>query len=329
MNNMTAAGIVGLGYYVPPKIMTNYDWENIVDTSDEWITSKTGIKERRIADKDICTSDLAVMASIEAMREAKVRPEDIDLIILATSSPDVPLSSTASITQHKLGCKNAGAFDINAVCSGWVHALEIGSKFVIDSNYDNVLVIGSEVYSRIVNWEDRATCVLFGDGAGAAILQKIENGRGIIGSWLKSDGSGAEVIQIPAGGIKKPISSSDSLEGEQYFHMDGRAVWNFAIEAFPQAVKELLKQINMEIKDIDMIIPHQANFNIIKAGMENLGLPMDKVFMNLDKYGNTAAASVPIALAESVKEGIIKPGDLVITVGFGGGLAWGANAIEW
>jgi len=326
---MTAAGIVGLGYYVPPKIMTNYDWENIVDTSDEWITSKTGIKERRIADKDICTSDLAVMASIEAMREAKVRPEDIDLIILATSSPDVPLSSTASITQHKLGCKNAGAFDINAVCSGWVHALEIGSKFVIDSNYDNVLVIGSEVYSRIVNWEDRATCVLFGDGAGAAILQKIENGRGIIGSWLKSDGSGAEVIQIPAGGIKKPISSSDSFEGEQYFHMDGRAVWNFAIEAFPQAVKELLKQINMEIKDIDMIIPHQANFNIIKAGMENLGLPMDKVFMNLDKYGNTAAASVPIALAESVKEGIIKPGDLVITVGFGGGLAWGANAIEW
>ena len=329
MNNMTAAGIVGLGYYVPPKIMTNYDWENIVDTSDEWITSKTGIKERRIADKDICTSDLAVMASIEAMREAKVRPEDIDLIILATSSPDVPLSSTASITQHKLGCKNAGAFDINAVCSGWVHALEIGSKFVIDSNYDNVLVIGSEVYSRIVNWEDRATCVLFGDGAGAAILQKIENGRGIIGSWLKSDGSGAEVIQIPAGGVRKNIFSENFIDGEQYFHMDGRAVWNFAVEAFPQAVREILNQIDMEIEDIDMIIPHQANYNIIKAGMDNLGLSMDKVFTNLDKYGNTAAASVPIALAESVKAGKIKQGDLIITVGFGGGLAWGANAIIW
>ena len=326
---MVAAGIVGLGYYVPPKIMTNEDWADIVDTSDEWITTKTGIKERRIANEDVCTSDLAVLASLEAMKAANIQPDEVDLIILATSSPDVPLSSTASIVQHKLGCNNAGSFDINAVCSGWVHALEIGAKFVIDSNYDNVLVVGSEVYSRIVNWEDRATCVLFGDGAGAAVLQKIEDGRGIIGSWLKSDGSGAEVIQIPAGGVRKNIFSENFIDGEQYFHMDGRAVWNFAVEAFPQAVKEILNRIDMEIEDIDMIIPHQANYNIIKAGMENLGLSMDKVFTNLDKYGNTAAASVPIALAESFKEGKIKEGDLIITVGFGGGLAWGANAIVW
>ncbi|PDH23703.1 MAG: 3-oxoacyl-ACP synthase [Marine Group II euryarchaeote MED-G38] len=326
---MTSAGIVGLGFYVPPKIMTNDDWSTIVDTSDEWITNKTGIKERRIADDNICTSDLAVMASIEAMKDANIESGDIDLIILATSSPDVPLPSTASIIQNKLGCRKAAAFDINAVCSGWIHALEIGSKFVISSEYDNVLVIGSEVYSRIVNWDDRATCVLFGDGAGAAILQKVEDGKGIIGSWLQSDGSGAEVIQIPAGGVKNSISSDKFVEGQQYFHMDGREVWNFAINAFPQAVKKVLMKIKMEIEDIDMIIPHQANYNIIEAGMLNLGLPMDKVFTNLDKYGNTAAASIPIALAESVKKGIIKEGDLVITVGFGGGLAWGANAIIW
>ena len=326
---MTSAGIVGLGFYVPPKIMTNDDWSTIVDTSDEWITNKTGIKERRIADDNICTSDLAVMASIEAMKDANIESGDIDLIILATSSPDVPLPSTASIIQNKLGCRKAAAFDINAVCSGWIHALEIGAKFVISSEYDNVLVIGSEVYSRIVNWDDRATCVLFGDGAGAAILQKVEDGKGIIGSWLQSDGSGAEVIQIPAGGVKNSISSDKFVEGQQYFHMDGREVWNFAINAFPQAVKKVLMKIKMEIEDIDMIIPHQANYNIIEAGMLNLGLPMDKVFTNLDKYGNSAAASIPIALAESVKKGIIKEGDLVITVGFGGGLAWGANAIIW
>ena len=326
---MTSAGIVGLGFYVPPKIMTNDDWSTIVDTSDEWITNKTGIKERRIADDNICTSDLAVMASIEAMKDANIESGDIDLIILATSSPDVPLPSTASIIQNKLGCRKAAAFDINAVCSGWIHALEIGAKFVISSEYDNILVIGSEVYSRIVNWDDRATCVLFGDGAGAAILQKVEDGKGIIGSWLQSDGSGAEVIQIPAGGVKNSISSDKFVEGQQYFHMDGREVWNFAINAFPQAVKKVLMKIKMEIEDIDMIIPHQANYNIIEAGMLNLGLPIDKVFTNLDKYGNTAAASIPIALAESVKKGIIKEGDLVITVGFGGGLAWGANAIIW
>jgi 3-oxoacyl-[acyl-carrier-protein] synthase-3 len=191
------------------------------------------------------------------------------------------------------------------------------------------LVVGSEVYSRILDWEDRSTCVLFGDGAGAAILQKVEGRKGVIGSWLKSDGSGAEVIQIPAGGVRKPLLSKNFIHSEQYFHMDGRAVWNFAVEAFPQAVMEILNRIGMEVKDIDMIIPHQANYNIIKAGMENLGLPMDKVFTNLDKYGNTAAASVPIALAESVKEGKINQGDLIITVGFGGGLAWGANAMIW
>ena len=326
---MIGVGIVGIGSYVPPKIMTNEDWENLVDTSNKWIVEKTGIIERRISEPDVCTSDLAVFAAIKAMKMAKIKPEDIDMIILATSSPDVPLSSTAGITQNKLGCINASAFDINAVCAGWIHALEIGTKFTADNNYENILVIGAETYSRIVNWKDRSTCVLFGDGAGAAVLQKVEDGRGILGTWIKSDGSGANVIEIPAGGVRKSLSSDSFVEGEQYFQMNGRAVWDFAIDAMPEAVINVLKRVNRDLSEVDMIIPHQANLNIIKEGMKKLNLPMEKTFINLQKYGNTAGASVPIALSEAVSEGKIKSGDLVVTVAFGGGLAWGANAMIW
>ncbi|MBT3641833.1 MAG: ketoacyl-ACP synthase III [Euryarchaeota archaeon] len=326
---MVGVGIVGIGSYVPPKIMTNKDWENIVDTSNKWIVEKTGIIERRISEPDVCTSDLAVFAAIKAMKMAKIKPEDIDMIILATSSPDVPLSSTAGITQNKLGCINASAFDINAVCAGWIHALEIGTKFTADNNYENILVIGAETYSRIVNWKDRSTCVLFGDGAGAAVLQKVEEGKGMLGTWIKSDGSGANVIEIPAGGVRKSLSSDSFVEGEQYFQMNGRAVWDFAIDAMPEAVINVLKRVNRDLSEVDMIIPHQANLNIIKEGMKKLNLPMEKTFINLQKYGNTAGASVPIALSEAVSEGKIKSGDLVVTVAFGGGLAWGANAMIW
>ena len=326
---MVGVGIVGIGSYVPPKIMTNEDWENLVDTSNKWIVEKTGIIERRISEPDVCTSDLAVFAAIKAMKMAKIKPEDIDMIILATSSPDVPLSSTAGITQNKLGCINASAFDINAVCAGWIHALEIGTKFTADNNYENILVIGAETYSRIVNWKDRSTCVLFGDGAGAAVLQKVEEGKGMLGTWIKSDGSGANVIEIPAGGVRKSLSSDSFVEGEQYFQMNGRAVWDFAIDAMPEAVINVLKRVNRDLSEVDMIIPHQANLNIIKEGMKKLNLPMEKTFINLQKYGNTAGASVPIALSEAVSEGKIKSGDLVVTVAFGGGLAWGANAMIW
>ena len=267
---MVGVGIVGIGSYVPPKIMTNEDLENIVDTSNKWIVEKTGIIERRISEPDVCTSDLAVFAAIKAMKMAKIKPEDIDMIILATSSPDVPLSSTAGITQNKLGCINASAFDINAVCAGWIHALEIGTKFTADNNYENILVIGAETYSRIVNWKDRSTCVLFGDGAGAAVLQKVEDGKGILGTWIKSDGSGANVIQIPAGGVRKSLSSDRFVEGEQYFQMNGRAVWDFAIDAMPEAVINVLKRVNRDLSEVDMIIPHQANLNIIKEGMKKL-----------------------------------------------------------
>jgi 3-oxoacyl-[acyl-carrier-protein] synthase-3 len=309
--------------------MTNEDWAGLIETSDEWITTKTGIKERRIADSDTCTSDLAVLACQQAIEDAGLTPDDIGMLILATSSPDVPLSSTAGITQHKLGCSRSAAFDINAVCAGWVHALDIGSRYAGTPGYENVLVVGAEVYSRILNWEDRGTCVLFGDGAGAAVLSEVDDGRGILGSWMMSDGSGSGVIEIPAGGVRTPISSTGFAEGDQYFQMDGRAVWRFAIEAFPQAVRGVLDRIGRDLSEVDLIIPHQANLRIVEAGMENLGLPMEKTFTNLQRYGNTAGASVPIALREAFDDGVLSRGDLVVTAAFGGGLAWGANAFVW
>ena len=324
---MAPVGIVGIGSYVPPNEMTNEDWAEIVETSDEWITTKTGMKKRRLAAPGGSTSELAVEACKIAMDDAGLEASDIDMIILATSSPDVPLSSTAGIVQEKLGCTDCAAFDINAVCAGWVHALDVGSRYVGTPGYDNVLVVGSEIYSRILNWEDRSTCVLFGDGAGAAVISKVESGRGILGSWLLSAGSGSSVIEIPAGGVRTPIPSEGFVEGMQYFHMDGRAVWNFAIEAFPQAVREVLERVGKTLDEVDLIIPHQANINIIEAGMKNLGLPMSKTFTNLHKYGNTAGASVPIALKEAIEEGLVGPGSLIVTAAFGGGLAWGANAI--
>ena len=314
---MAPVGIVGIGSYVPPNEMTNEDWAEIVETSDEWITTKTGMKKRRIAEPGVSTSDLAVEACKIAMDDAGLEASDIDMIILATSSPDVPLSSTAGIVQEKLGCTDCAAFDINAVCAGWVHALDVGSRYVGTPGYDNVLVVGSEIYSRILNWEDRSTCVLFGDGAGAAVISKVESGRGILGSWLLSDGSGSSVIEIPAGGVRTPIPSEGFVEGMQYFHMDGRAVWNFAIEAFPQAVREVLERVGKTLDEVDLIIPHQANINIIEAGMKNLGLPMSKTFTNLHKYGNTAGASVPIALKEAIEEGLVGPGSLIVTAAFG------------
>jgi 3-oxoacyl-[acyl-carrier-protein] synthase-3 len=324
---MFKAGIKGIGSYVPPKVMTNDDWTKIVETSDEWITKKTGISERRIAEEGVFTSDLAVKAAAPALREAGVEPKDLDLVVLATSSPDVPMSSTAAIVQHKLGAVNAGAFDVMAVCSGFVHALDVGARYAVDSHIDNVLVAASEVYSRILNWKDRTTCVFFGDGAGATVLQKAEEG-GVIGSWLRADGGGATVIEIPAGGTRNPISHQLIDEAQHYFHMDGRAVWNFAIEAFPQAVRGVLDRYGYALDDVDMVIPHQANINIINVGMEKLGLPMERAYTNLHKYGNMAGASIPVALHEAIQVGKIKKGDLVVTVGFGGGLSWGANLIQ-
>ena len=326
---MVSVGISGMGSYVPPKVLTNDDIAKIVDTSDEWITSRIGIKERRVVEGDICTSDLAALASERAMEDAGIKAEDLDMIVLATSSPDVPISSTAAILQGKLGAVNAGAFDLAAVCTGFVYALDVGAKYAADPDYENVLVVGAEVYSKILNWEDRTTCVFFGDGAGAAVVSKCDEGKGILASYLKADGRGAEVIEIPAGGTKRPISHEAIDEGLQYFHMDGRAVWDFAIVALPEAVREVLARCGRTLDEVDMVISHQSNVNIITTGMEALGLPMEKTYTNLQRYGNMAGASIPVALHEAVQEGKIKSGDLVVLAGYGGGLAWGANAMIW
>ncbi len=250
------------------------------------------------------------------------------MIVLATSSPDVVLSSTAAITQNKIGCSNAGAFDVNSVCSGFAYALDVGARQVLDPYLDNVLVIGAEVYSKILNWKDRTTCIYFGDGAGAALLQKTEEG-GVLGSYLKADGSGAEVIEIPAGGTKLPITKEILGTGKEYFHMDGRAVWDFATVKYPEAIREVVKRCGLTLDDVDYVIPHQSNINMIRVSMENLGIPPEKAYINLHKYANCAGASIPIAMHEAAKDGTIKKGDIVATVGYGGGLSWAANLIEW
>ncbi len=326
---MKPIGIAGTGSYVAPRVMTNQDWTKIVETSDEWIYSKTGIRERRIADPGVATSDLAVEASKRALADAKVRAEDVDLIVLATSSPDVPLSATACIVQHKLGAKNAAALDVNNVCSGFVYGLDIGWKMAAADSYRNVLVVGAETYSRILNWKDRSTCVFFGDGAGAVVLNECKQGEGLLASTLYSDGSGHKVIEIPAGGSRMPTTHETLDKGLNYFFMDGKAVWDFATVKFPESVSDVVAKAGYKLEDVDMIVPHQSNINIIKKSMEVLGLPMEKAYAHIHKYGNMAGASVPVALDEAVKEGKVRKGDLIVTCGYGGGLSWGANAIRW
>jgi len=325
---MKSMGIAGTGSYLPPKVMTNQDWTKYVETSDEWIFSKTGIKERRIAEPDVCTSDLAVKAAEAALKDAGVTAEELDLIILATSSPDIPLSATAPIVQAKLGAANAGAFDVGNVCSGFIYALEAGARMGA-GGLKNILVVGAETYSRILNWGDRTTCVFFGDGAGAVVLGEAEKGTGVLGSYLRADGRGCKVIEIPAGGVMMPVTHEVIDKGLQYLFMDGKAVWDFATVAMPEAVRAVLKKCDLTLEDVGLIVPHQSNVNIIKFSMDALGLPMEKAYVNLNRVGNTAGASIPIALDEAAREGRIRKGDIVVTVGYGGGLAWGANAVRW
>lgn len=326
---MMRAGIKGTGMYVPPKVLSNDDLVAMgIETTDEWIRTKTGMQLRHIAEDDVCTSDLAVKAGEAALKDAGVKPEDVDMLILATSSPDVILSSTAAITQAKLGCSNSGAFDVNSVCSGFVYAFDIGSRMVMDPHMENVLVIGAEVYSKILNWKDRTTCIYFGDGAGATLLQKTDEG-GVLASYLKADGTGASVIEIPAGGTRQRLTKELIGSGQEYFHMDGRAVWNFATVKYGEAIKEVTKRAGLKVDDVDWVIPHQSNSTMIKVCMENLGLPYEKAYLNLEKYANCAGASIPIALHEAAKDGSIKKGDIVATVGYGGGLSWGSNLIKW
>ena len=324
-----SCSITGVGSYLPARVLTNADLEKLVETSDEWITTRTGIKERRIAAADEFTSDMAVKAAERAMAMAGVTASQLQLIIVATITPDMPFPNTACIVQHKLGIRNVPAFDLEAACSGFIYGLELGMQFVMSRTYDTVLVIGAEKISSIVDWTDRNTCVLFGDGAGAAILQHRENSAGLLTSVLGADGQKADLLSMPGGGSRCPATLESVAAKQHYLRMTGKETFKNAVQAMCSAATEALNRCGLNISQIKCLIPHQANLRIIEAVGSRLGAKPEQVFVNLDKYGNTSAASVAIALDEAVASGNIQRGDLILLVVFGAGLTWGASVIEW
>src|SRR3954452_16625139 len=321
--------IAGVGAYVPEKVLTNADLERMVDTSDDWITSRTGIKERRIAAENETTSDMAALAAMRAMKNAGVTPDEIDLIIVATITPDMMFPSTACLVQHKIGARSSAAFDIEAACSGFIFALEIGQQFIMSRTYSTVLVIGAEKLSSIVDWTDRNTCVLFGDGAGAAILQNRPDSHGLLTACMGADGRKADLLSMPGGGSRCPASKESVSAGLHFLRMDGKEAFKNAVQAMNTAAQEALRRCEIDITQIKCIIPHQANRRIIDAVSERLGAKPEQLFVNVDRYGNTSAASVAIALDEAVETKRIHRGDLVLLVVFGAGLTWGSAVIEW
>ena len=324
----TKAGIVGVGSYVPKNIISNFDLEKIMDTSDEWIKTRTGIRERRIVDENEATSDLATKAALNAIKDANLIPEDIDLIIVATITPDMIFPSTACLVQANIKATKAACFDLEAACSGFIYGITVAKQFIESDTYKHVLVIGAEALSRILDYEDRSTAILFGDGAGAVVMGPVSEG-GVLSTSLGSDGNGKDYLNIPAGGSKTP-ASEDSIKNRLHFiKMAGSDVFKFAVRIMQDASVECIKSANLEIQDIDYLIPHQANIRIIEASAKRLKLSMDKVYVNLDKYGNMSAASIPVALDEAYREGKIKKGDNIVLVGFGGGLTWGASVVRW
>lgn len=321
--------IAGIGRYVPARTMTNADLERLVDTSDEWIVSRTGIRERRIAEPDEASSDLAYEASKEALEDAGVPPEELDLIIVGTATPDMLFPATACLLQDRLGAKRAGAFDVSAACTSWAYAAAVAHGYVSSAQANTVLVVGAETLSKIINWKDRNTSVLFGDSAGAVVMKPCEPGNGFLSFHLGSDGSGGSFIALPAGGSRLPASYETVERQQHYLTMNGREVFKFAVRCIPRAIEEAVKRAGLNIEDVDWFIPHQANIRIIDAAAERLQQPKEKFFVNVERYGNTSSASVPVALYEAVRSGRIKEGDVVVMVAFGGGLTWASCAIRW
>ncbi len=321
--------ISGWGMYVPERRLTNFDLEKMVDTSDEWIVEHTGIRERRIAAPDETTRTMSVAASRRAIEKAGIKPTDIDLIIAATSSSDYLMPAVATQIQADLGATNVPAFTLVAGCSGFVYGL-VNAHFLITSGaFRRVLVIGAETISRTVDWEDRSTCVLFGDGAGAVIVEASDTPGGLVGFELGADGSRWDVLMVPGGGIVHP-PSHEMVDQKLYaVRMNGRALFEFATHIVPEATRRVLEQTGLTVDDIALFIPHQANIRITQLVAQALGLPMERVMVNLDKYGNTSAASIPLALVEALEEGRIRPGDYVMMVAFGAGLSWGAVLWQW
>lgn len=323
---MKEVKILGIGSSVPQRVMTNEDLSKIVDTNDEWITTRTGIKERRISEGEN-TSDLASKAALNALDKAGLKPEDIDLIVLATSTPDALTPATAVFVQEKIGAFNAACFDISAACSGFIYALNTASQFIKTGQSKAALVIGADVLSKITDWTDRSTCVLFGDGAGAAVLVPSEE-KGVTSLFNGADGRKTGVLGINCVPVKNPFVTPEKIDDIKIF-MDGREVFKFATSIILEAIDIVLKDSGLKIDDIKYIVPHQANYRIIEYAARKLKLPEEKFFMNLQKYGNTSAASIPIALDEMLDKGLIKKGDKLILVAFGAGLTWSAGLVEW
>ena len=321
--------IIGTGSYVPEKILTNTELSRMVDTSDEWITTRTGIKERRIAGKDEFTSDMAAKAALKAIKQAKISPTEINLILVATATPDMVFPATACFVQKKIGATNAACLDISAACAGFLFGIEIAQQFITSHTHETVLVIGAEKLTSITNWTDRNTCVLFGDGAGAAILRHRGSAHGVISTHIGSDGQYTDILFMPGGGSRYPITRENVDLNLVTIHMTGKEVYKQAVTAMLRAAKKVLEQAGLSIQDIACVIPHQANVRIIDAIADRLGISRDKMFVNVDRYGNTSAAAVAIALDEANRSGRIKSGDYVLMVVFGGGLTWASTIIEW
>lgn len=323
------AGIAGIGVYVPERVLTNSDLERMVDTSDEWIRTRSGIRERRIAGPEEATSDMALIAAERAMVDAGVSPEEVDLIIVATNTPDMFFPATACLVQDRLKAKYAAAFDLAAGCTGTIYAMAVGSQFINNGTYKTVLVIGAETLSKVTNWEDRNTCVLFGDAAGAFVLRPAPEGYGLLAIKLGSDGGGGPLLSLPAGGSRMPASRETVEKKLHTLHMNGREIFKFAVRVTGEAAEEVLSAAGLTKDELDFFISHQANIRIIEAAAKRLGLSSDKVVVNVDRYGNTSTASIPLALNDALRDGKIKNSDNIVMVGFGAGLTWGAVALRW
>jgi 3-oxoacyl-[acyl-carrier-protein] synthase-3 len=326
---MIRSRIIATGSYVPPKVLTNFDLEKMVDTSDEWITSRSGIRERRIVERDVATSDLGTQAALRALEMAGLSPEDLDLIITGTNSPDMFFPCTGCFIQAKIGAKKAAAFDVSAGCTSFIHALSLGDKFVKEDPSRKVMVLGAEIMSKVTDWSDRATCVLFGDGAGAVILGGEEGDRGVLSTHLHSDGSLWELLYMPGGGSAHPSSHETVDQRLHCIKMAGNQLFKVAVRALAEVSQEALKFNGLTSQDIDLMIPHQANMRIIEAAAKLINFPMDKVFLNIERYGNTSSATIPIALDELNRAGKLRAGNIILMCSFGTGVTWGGAIIRW
>jgi 3-oxoacyl-[acyl-carrier-protein] synthase-3 len=325
-----SAVITGTGIGVPERVLTNQDLERMVDTSDEWIVTRTGIRERRIAGAGDSLSQYCIEASRNAFEAAGIGPDEVDLIVLATVTPDMPLPATACTVQHELGCSNAAAFDLSAGCSGFIYAQSVAKQFVLSGRCRNVLIIGGELLSKFVDWKDRTTCVLFADGAGAAIMSEGQFPKGVLASAMYSDGAMRDFICMPGGGALHPPNDPATLDQHlPYIRMKGNETFKMAVRSMDQVCREVLTQAELTTDDVDWLVPHQANLRIISAVGNRLGIPAERCYVNVDRYGNTSAASIPIALDEAVRGGRIKEGDIVLMTAFGAGLTWAASVVRW